>query len=129
MVAIGPDVDSEQVIFVTAAEKRRLPVAADFMRSLLEQNHAWNQVKIGYDKDGDLSVRMDGTPRLDGAEYFRRIVTQDRSPRTISTGRSSRNFCRNWCVSHSFAALDGGGSGSSRPACRCRRSELHSKPP
>lgn len=76
VVTIGPDVDSDLVIFVTVTEKRRLPVTTDFMRYLLQQNDALNQVKIGYDRDGDLFVRIDGTLRLADAEYFRHIVTQ-----------------------------------------------------
>ena len=76
VVTIGPDVDSELIIFVTVVEKRRMPVTTDFMCYLLQQNHALNQVKAGYDKDGDLSVRIDGTLRLADAGYFRHIVAQ-----------------------------------------------------
>jgi len=76
VVAIGPDVDSELVIFVTVVEKRRMPVTTDFMRHLLEQNHALNQVKVGFDRDGDLSVRIDGTLRVADVQYFGGIVTQ-----------------------------------------------------
>jgi hypothetical protein len=64
------------VVFVTVAEKRRMPVTTDFMRLLLEENHKVDRTKIGFDADGDLEVRTDATLRVTDATEFKDIVTQ-----------------------------------------------------
>ena len=76
ILAIGDDPDADLIVFVTVTEKRHMPVTTDFMRLLLEQNHVMDQTKIGYDKDGDLEVRIDGSMRLADATYLRHIVEQ-----------------------------------------------------
>ncbi len=76
VLAIGTDADPSLVIFVTVVEKRRMPVNTDFMRTLLEQNHVMDRVKIAFDKDGDLEVRSDSKLRLADATEFQEIVTQ-----------------------------------------------------
>ncbi len=76
VLALGGDEDSDMVIFVTVVEKRRMPVTTEFRGHLLEQNHALNQVKVGFDADGDLSVRTDSSLRLCDARGFYNIVTQ-----------------------------------------------------
>jgi hypothetical protein len=76
VLALGHDDDSDMVIFVTVVEKRRMPVTTDFMRHLLEQNHALDMVKIGFDADGDLSVRIDASLRVADAAYLRNVVSQ-----------------------------------------------------
>ncbi len=76
VLALGGDEDSDMVIFVTVVEKRRMPVTAEFRGHLLEQNHALNQVKVGFDADGDLSVRTDSSLRLCDARGFYNIVSQ-----------------------------------------------------
>jgi hypothetical protein len=76
VLALGGDEDSDMVIFVTVVEKRRMPVTAEFRGHLLEQNHALNQVKIGFDADGDLSVRTDSSLRLCDARGLYNIVNQ-----------------------------------------------------
>ena len=68
--------DNQMVIFVTVVEKRRMPVTTEFMRHLLEQNHAMDRVKIGFDADGDLSVRIDAPLRIADATEMHDIVTQ-----------------------------------------------------
>jgi hypothetical protein len=68
--------DSTMVVFVTVAENQHLPVTTDFMRSLLEQNHELDRVKVGYDREGDLSVRIDGSVRVIDAAELREIVNQ-----------------------------------------------------
>jgi hypothetical protein len=65
------------VVFVTVAEKRRLPVNTDFMRILLQNNHNLDRVKIGFDRDGDVSVRIDFSMRVTDVDEFRAIITQD----------------------------------------------------
>jgi hypothetical protein len=65
------------VAFVTVTPKRRLPVNTDFMRILLENNHNLDRVKIGFDRDGDLSVRIDFSVRVTDVDEFRAIITQD----------------------------------------------------
>ncbi len=76
ILALGGDEDSDMVIFVTVTPKRTMPVTAEFRGHLLEQNHALNQVKIGFDADGDLSVRTDSSLRVCDARDFYNIVSQ-----------------------------------------------------
>jgi hypothetical protein len=71
--------DSTMVVFVTVAENQHLPVTTDFMRALLEQNHELDRVKVGYDREGDLSVRIDGNVRVMDAAELREIVNQVRN--------------------------------------------------
>jgi len=68
--------DSTMVCFVTLVENQRMPVTTDFMRTLLEQNHELDRVKVGYDRDGDLSVRIDSSVRVIDAAELRDIVNQ-----------------------------------------------------
>jgi hypothetical protein len=76
VLAIGNDEDSDLIVFVTAAEKRRLPNTTDFLYTLLKANHDYDQVKVGFDGDDDLSVRIDGALRVADAQYIRNIVNQ-----------------------------------------------------
>jgi len=78
VVAIGNGPDTTLVVFATLVEKRRMPVTADFMRNLLEQNHKLERVKIGFDKDGDLEVDIDAKLRVTDAQELKEIVTQVR---------------------------------------------------
>ena len=61
---------------MTVAAKRRLPVTTDFMRLLLEQNEKMDRVKIGFDSDGDLTVRIDARLRVTDAAEFKSIIDQ-----------------------------------------------------
>lgn len=78
VVAIGNGPDTTLVVFATLVEKRRMPATAEFMRSLLEQNHKLERVKIGFDKDGDLEVDIDSKLRVTDAQELKEIVTQVR---------------------------------------------------
>ncbi|HEX3891538.1 MAG TPA: hypothetical protein VHW46_03110 [Terracidiphilus sp.] len=71
--------DSTMVVFATIVENQHMPVTIDFMRTLLEQNHELDRVKVGYDHEGDLSVRIDGSVRVMDAAELREIVTQVRN--------------------------------------------------
>ena len=71
--------DSTVVAFVTLVQNQHLPVTTDFMRTLLEQNHELDRVKVGYDHEGDLSVRIDGSIRVMDAAELREIVNQVRN--------------------------------------------------
>jgi hypothetical protein len=79
VLTVGGDADSDLIIFVTVVQKQYMPVTTDFMRHLLEQNHAMDQVKIGYDADGDLEVRTDTSLRLCDAEMLKHVVDQVRN--------------------------------------------------
>lgn len=68
--------DSTVVAFVTLVRNRRMPVTTDFMRTLLEENHELDQVKVGYDREGDLAVRIDSSVRVMDAAELREIVNQ-----------------------------------------------------
>ncbi|HTW78980.1 MAG TPA: YbjN domain-containing protein [Terracidiphilus sp.] len=76
VVTIGGDADSDLIVFVTVVQKQYMPVTADFMSNLLKQNHEIDQVKIGYDADGDLEVRTDTSLRLADAEMLKNVVEQ-----------------------------------------------------
>jgi hypothetical protein len=76
ILALGDDQDSDLVIFVTVTEKRRMPATADFRYMLLKMNHEFDQIKVGFDRDDDLSVRIDASSRLADATYLRNVVGQ-----------------------------------------------------
>ena len=71
--------DTTMVVFVTVVQNQRLPITTDFMRTLLEQNHELDRVKVGYDREGDLSVRIDGSMRVMDAAELLEIVNQVRN--------------------------------------------------
>jgi hypothetical protein len=79
VLAIGGDADSDLIVFVTVVEKQYMPVTTDFMNNLLKQNHEMDQVKIGYDGDGDLEVRTDTSLRLTDAQMLKHVVEQVRN--------------------------------------------------
>lgn len=76
VVAVSNDADTSLVVFVTVAEKRRLPSTTDFMRMLLKKTHDVDRVKIEFDGDEDLSVRVDAAVRITDAAEFKFIVNQ-----------------------------------------------------
>jgi len=76
ILAIGGDQDSDLVIFVTVTPKATMPPTADFRYTLLKANHDYDQVKVGFDGDDDLSVRIDGSMRLADAAYLKVLVDQ-----------------------------------------------------
>jgi hypothetical protein len=76
ILAIGTDADSDLVIFVTVTPKATMPATADFRYILLKANHEYDQVKVGFDGDDDLSVRIDGSMRLADAAYLKVLVDQ-----------------------------------------------------
>lgn len=71
--------DQTMVVFATIVDNQHLPVTTDFMRTLLEENHELDRVKVGYDREGDLSVRIDGSVRVMDAAELRDIVNQVRN--------------------------------------------------
>ncbi|HUB52957.1 MAG TPA: hypothetical protein VL986_12445 [Terracidiphilus sp.] len=79
VLTVGGDADSDLIVFVTVVQKQYMPVTTDFMRHLLEQNHAMDQVKIAYDADGDLEVRTDTSLRLCDAEMLKHVIDQVRN--------------------------------------------------
>jgi hypothetical protein len=56
--------DTDIVIFVTAIAKASLDVTTASMYQLLKFNHTLDRVKVGFDKDDDVSVRIDIDIRL-----------------------------------------------------------------
>jgi hypothetical protein len=76
ILALGHDEDSDLVVFVTLAEKQRLPTTADFRYMLLKMSHEFSMIKVGLDHDDDLTVRIDASSRLADATYLRHVVNQ-----------------------------------------------------
>lgn len=76
ILAIGEDSDTGLVVFVTVAEKDRLPATADFRGKLLSMNHRFDSVKVNFDGDGDLGVRIDAPLRILDAQYLKYVVQQ-----------------------------------------------------
>jgi len=76
ILAIGSDQDSDLVVFVTVTPKATMPPTTDFRFKLLKANHDYDQVKVGFDGDDDLSVRIDASMRLADATYLKNIVNQ-----------------------------------------------------
>jgi len=76
VIAVGEEPDAPVIAFVTVTTKQTMPVTTDFMRTLLEQDHKLDRVKVGYDADGDLEVRIDAALRVTDAQEFGDIITQ-----------------------------------------------------
>lgn len=76
VLTVGEGPDAALIVFVTVVEKRRMPVTTDFMRTLLEEDHKLDRVKVAYDADGDLEVRIDAALRVTDAKELRDIVSQ-----------------------------------------------------
>ncbi len=76
IIALGGDEDSDLVVFVTVTPKATMPATADFRYKLLKMNHEFDQVKIGFDADDDLSVRIDGSIRVADATYMKNVINQ-----------------------------------------------------
>jgi len=76
ILAIGSDEDSDLVVFVTVTPKATMPPTADFRYKLLKANHDYDQVKVGFDGDDDLSVRIDASMRLADATYLKNVIDQ-----------------------------------------------------
>lgn len=76
VMAIADDEDSDLIVFVTVTPKATMPTTADFRYNLLKFNHEYDQVKVGFDRDDDLSVRIDGSMRVADATYLKSIVNQ-----------------------------------------------------
>lgn len=79
VIALGGDEDSDLVVFVTVTPKATMPPTADFRAMLLRFNHEIDQVKVGFDKDDDLSVRIDGSMRVADATYVKNVINQVRN--------------------------------------------------
>jgi hypothetical protein len=84
--------DSTVVAFVTLVQNQRLPVTTDFMRTLLEDNHEFDRIKLGYDHEGDLSLRIDGSVRVMDAAELREIVNQVRDASDEIYGKIEANL-------------------------------------
>ena len=76
ILALGGDPDSDLAVFVTVTPKATMPPTAEFRYMLLKANHEYDQVKIGFDDDGDLSDRIDASMRLADAAYLKNVVNQ-----------------------------------------------------
>jgi hypothetical protein len=79
IIALGGDVDSDLVVFVTVTPKATMPPTADFRAMLLRFNHEFDQVKVGFDADDDLSVRIDASMRVADATYVKNVINQVKS--------------------------------------------------
>ena len=53
-----------------------MPTTADFRYTLLKMNHEFDQVKVGLDRDDDLSVRIDASMRVADATYVKNVINQ-----------------------------------------------------
>ncbi len=76
IIALGGDEDSDMVVFVTVTPKATMPTTADFRYTLLKMNYKYDKVKVGFDRDDDLSVRIDGSMRLADATYVKNVINQ-----------------------------------------------------
>ena len=68
--------DDLVVVFVTIAEKKNLPMTADFLYRLLRFDHSLDRVKVGIDDDGDAFVRVDLTVRILDLQEFKMNIEQ-----------------------------------------------------
>jgi hypothetical protein len=64
------------VMGVVVAEKAHMNVTAEFMHKLLRLTHDLDRVKIGFDNDEDLFVRIESPVRLLDAQDFKAQIDQ-----------------------------------------------------
>ncbi len=64
------------VMGVVVAEKAHMKVTAEFMHKLLRLTHDLDRVKIGFDNDEDLFVRIESPVRLLDAQDFKAQIDQ-----------------------------------------------------
>ncbi|MDR3724699.1 MAG: hypothetical protein P4K83_09465 [Terracidiphilus sp.] len=76
ILTVGEAEDTELVMFVTLAAKNQIPKSSAFQYKLLKANHEYDLVKVGFDSDDDLSLRIDASLRLADARYLGNLVTQ-----------------------------------------------------
>ena len=75
-VILSTDSKDLVVIFVIVAQKAQMDLSPEFMQKLLHSNHDFDYVKVGFDNDGDLFVRADGTCRLLDVDELKGLITQ-----------------------------------------------------
>ena len=64
------------VTFVTVAKKAQMNRSQDLLLTLLRQDHEYDYVKVGLDRDDDLFVRIDSNARLLDLQEFKATVEQ-----------------------------------------------------
>jgi hypothetical protein len=68
VVALGAD-EKLVVMFVIIADHAKFTASRELLYTLARQNFALDRAKLGLDDDGDLFVRIDGSPHaIDAAE-------------------------------------------------------------
>ena len=93
LALVGGDEDSDLVIFDTVTPKATMPATADFRHTLLKFNHEYDLIKVGFDGDDDLSVRVDGSMRLADAAYLRNLVNQVKNSSDAIYGKIQPSCC------------------------------------
>ena len=68
--------DEVVVIFVTVARKDNMILTAEAMQKLLQANYNYDKVKIGLDRDGDLSIRIDQSIRSTDIQELKDNINQ-----------------------------------------------------
>jgi len=64
------------VSFVTVVEGTKLRKAPELLMKMLQINNSLDQVKIGFDEDGDAFVRIDEALRLVDAQEMKAVLDQ-----------------------------------------------------
>jgi hypothetical protein len=64
------------VIFVDIAKSAAIQKTPQLMQTLLHANHDFDYVKIGFDDDGDLFVRLDAPLRIADARQLKEDIRQ-----------------------------------------------------
>jgi len=73
IIGVGDDL---MVTFVTVAKKAQMNRSQDLLLTLLRQDHEYDYVKVGLDRDDDLFVRIDSNARLLDLQEFKATVEQ-----------------------------------------------------
>ena len=73
VIGVGDDL---VVTFVTVAKKAQMNRSQDLLLTLLRQDHEYDYVKVGLDRDEDLFVRIDSNARLLDLQEFKATVEQ-----------------------------------------------------
>jgi hypothetical protein len=73
IIAVGSDI---MVAFVIVAKKAQMNRSEDLLRTLVRQDHEYDYVKVGLDRDDDLFVRIDSNARLLDLQEFKATIEQ-----------------------------------------------------
>ena len=76
VISVGSTPASDIVVFVTVIEKKNFTASVDAMYKLLKFDYELDRVKVGLDRDDDISVRIDSKLRITDLPLLKEIIEQ-----------------------------------------------------